>query len=131
MKLTGRYGVMVLLGCGVIALSGCATVKEGAKCVLGISTQVLEDGRKNAVTRDFNYDYNTCYDKVKEALRKIDSRTYAEDHKKHMIAVYFSGTDTTPVGLFFTEIDKDNTGLRCPLPAPSRRKLFPEGFLPR
>ena len=89
--------------------SGCATVIEGAKGVLGISTKSLEEGRKDAIAKSFNYDYSTCYAKTQAILKQIKAYIYAQDKKKSMIAIYVSATDTTPVGLFFKEIDTNNT----------------------
>lgn len=92
-------------------LSGCATVKEVGKGFLGVSTQVLEEKRADAAKKSFALDYNSCYTQVKEILKESgkESEIYAQDLKKKMIAVYFSPTDTTPVGIFFTEESPANT----------------------
>lgn len=90
-----------------IVLSGCATVQEMAKGFVGVSTRVLEDERTGALKKTFDLDYNGCYVKVKEILKGSDkakeSPIYAQDDKKKMLAVYLTGEDTTPVGIFFTE----------------------------
>lgn len=100
-----------------ISISGCASIKEGTKCLIGVSTKVLEDGRKTAVSKSFNYDYKTSYAKVNDALSAIKAYYYKKDYKRHMIAVYFSHTDTTPVGLFFKEIDANNTLIEVSSPS--------------
>jgi hypothetical protein len=109
MKATKHYSVMALLICSVIALLGCGTIKEGAKGFLGVSTRTLEEERKNAIIRTFNYDYATCYDNTLAALKHMRSYVYKKNRQEHMIAIYVSDYDTTPVGLFFKEIDKTNT----------------------
>jgi len=96
----------------LLFLSGCATVLEGAKGVAGISTKALEESRKDAVTKTFNYDYNTCYTKVKAAIKETGSYIYAQDKNKHMIAVYVSDEDATALGIFFKEIDANNTEIQ-------------------
>jgi hypothetical protein len=101
----------------VILISGCATITEGAKGFVGISTKALEDGRKNALSETFNYDYNSCYHKAKEALSGMGGYIYAEDTNKQMIALYVSAADTTPVGIFFTRIDADNTRIEVSSPS--------------
>jgi hypothetical protein len=101
----------------IILLSGCATVIEGTKGVLGISTKSLEEGRKDAIAKSFNYDYSTCYAKTQGILKQIDAYIYAQDKKKSMIAIYVSETDTTPVGLFFKEIDTNNTQIEVSSPS--------------
>lgn len=111
------YWIIGLLSYGAIGLWGCATIGETAKGIAGISTKALEDGRKEAIIKAFNYDYNTCYHKVKEALREKGSYIYAEDQKKQMLAIYVSKEDTTPVGLFFKEIDAANTQIEVSSPS--------------
>jgi hypothetical protein len=116
----------------VILMMGCATIKEAAKCVKGVSTKVLEDGRKDAIKMTLGCQYSECYSKVLEKLKQIGTYIYAEDRKKQMIAVYlhkaaepetatseteFTITDTTPVGIFFKEIDAKNTQIEVSSPS--------------
>lgn len=109
MKAIKRYCVMALLSCGIIALLGCESLKEGTRGFLGISTRALEEARKDAVVKSFNYDYATCYDETLKALKHMRAYVYKKDRQGHMIAIYVSEYDTTPVGIFFKEIDKTNT----------------------
>ena len=98
------------MGYCIIGLLGCATLWEGAKGFAGISTKSIEESRKSAILKKVKYDYNTCYSKTKEILiTHIGAYIYAEDLNRHMIAIYVSKEDTTPVGLFFKEIDAANT----------------------
>jgi hypothetical protein len=110
----------VFTGClclGAFVLCGCSTVKEGLRCVLGVSTKVLEDGRKNAVSKSFNYDYATTYKKTKDGLQVMNAYIYKEDASQHLIAVYLSSTDTTPVGIFFKTIDASTTQVEVSSPS--------------
>jgi len=109
MKAIKRYYVMALLSFGIIALLGCETVKEGTKGFLGVSTRALEEARKDAIVKTFNYDYAACYDNTLDALKHMRAYVYKQDRKEHIIAIYISEQDTTPVGFFFKEIDKANT----------------------
>jgi len=109
MKIIKRYCVIGLLCYCVTVLLGCATIKEAAKGFMGISTQSLEKARKNAIIKTFNYDYFTCYTKTLDILKRMQAHIYTQSIKKHMIAIYVSEEDTTPVGLFFKEIDAANT----------------------
>ena len=100
-------------------LLGCATIKEAAKGFAGVSTRVLEEGRKDALRKSFPINYDSCYAKVKDVLKEKDKNSpkeedkgsyiYAEDAQNKMIAVYLSETDTTPVGIFFTKEAKGQT----------------------
>ncbi len=90
-----------------LLLSGCATGNV-LKEIAGTSTQEIEDTREDAVSKVFEYDYKTCYSKVEELLKKMpDVSVYAKD--KDMIAIYYMHPDTTPVGLFFKEVDATHT----------------------
>jgi len=100
-------------------LLGCATVKEAAKGFVGVSTRVLEEKRKEALKESFVIGYDSCYAKVKDILKEKDKESpiYAEDVQKKMIGIYFSETDTTPVGIFFTEEEKGRTMVEISSPS--------------
>jgi len=100
-------------------LFGCATVKEMGKGFAGVSTKVLEDKRNDALKKSFALDYNSCLVKVKEILKEKGREydIYAEDAQKKMIAFYLSPTDTTPVGIFFSEEAKDKTLIEVSSPS--------------
>jgi hypothetical protein len=87
---------------------GCASIKETAKGIAGVSTKALEDNRGSAIVKSFSYDYFTCYTKALGILEQAGAYIYEKDIKKHIIAVYVSEVDTTPVGIFFKEADAKN-----------------------
>ncbi|OGX14752.1 MAG: hypothetical protein A2166_05550 [Omnitrophica WOR_2 bacterium RBG_13_41_10] len=90
-------------------ISGCATITEGTKGFLGISTKELEKQRKNAIIKTFAYDYFTCFTKTSDILKSINAYIYKKDIKDKLIAIYVSSEDTTPVGIFFKEISASST----------------------
>ena len=49
----------LVLGYCVIAMAGCAYVKEGTRGFLGISTKEIEDARDEAIVKIVDYDYNS------------------------------------------------------------------------
>lgn len=100
-----------------LSVSGCATVKEGAKQVIGISTKELENSRKDAIVRDMRYDYFSAYTKTLDILKGLNFYIYEQNIKKHMIAIYISQADTTPVGMFFKELDADKTRIEFASPS--------------
>lgn len=129
MKINVRF-VLTSVSCLLVTvLLGCATVKEVGKGFLGVSTQVLEQKRKDALKKSFALGYNDCYAKVKELFTKevpvkdtLDKEVvlpyiYSEDPQKKMIAIYLSSTDTTPVGIFFTAETKENTLIEVSSPS--------------
>ena len=54
----------------IMGLSGCTTAKEMGKGFMGVSTQVLEQKRNDALKKSFALGYNDCYAKVKDILAK-------------------------------------------------------------
>jgi hypothetical protein len=108
----------------VISLSGCATISEGVRCVAGVSTKVLEDTRKNAIRKTFNFDDATCDTKVREILKKTGAYIYAQNKAEKLIAIYVSETDTTPVGIFFTVVDAANTEIEISSPSADAKELM-------
>lgn len=93
----------------LILISGCASTKEVCKGLIGISTKVLEDSRKDAIKKEFDYNVAACGDKIKEILKLANSYIYWEDPQKNMLALYISESDTTAVGVFLTETGKEKT----------------------
>jgi len=108
----------------LILISGCASLNEGIKSFLGVSTKELELARKNAITKTVNYDYFSCYTKTYDILKEKGSYIYSQDINKHIIAVYLSEKDTTPVGIFFKEIDSKNTQIEIASPSTYAKELI-------
>jgi hypothetical protein len=118
-----RLKSILAAGACALLLGGCATLGEWGKGFLGISTKVLEDKRAEAIKKSFNYDYASCYGKVKEALKEIGAYIYAEDKQQQLIAIYVSEEDTTPVGLFLTQ-EGQLTRVEVSSPSKSAKELI-------
>ena len=124
MKRSKLFRLIVIFCVLSTVLLGCATVKEMGKGFVGISTKVLEDKRKDALKKSFLLEYPNCYAKVKEILKEGQGVSiYSEDSRKKMIAFYLSETDTTPVGIFFTEEAKDKTLIEVSSPSIYAKEL--------
>ncbi|OQB15794.1 MAG: hypothetical protein BWY16_00101 [Candidatus Omnitrophica bacterium ADurb.Bin205] len=116
-----RLFLFLLICC---ILSGCCGPKEAIKGFCGISTKVLEDKRKDAVARDFSLDFDTTRTKIREVLTKEGSYIYSEDLSLNLIAVFVSGTDATPVGIFLTALDVDNTRVEISSPSTYGKEII-------
>lgn len=111
----------------IALLSGCATISEDFKGVIGISTKVLEDERKNAIAKTFDYDYATCFAKVEKAIpamANVKTSVYDKSINKGMIALYYVDINTTPVGIFFKEVDKTHTEVEVSSASPTAKELI-------
>jgi len=117
--------VVCALLCGIL-ITGCANLKEVVKGFSGTSTKVLENGRKQAIARTFSYDYPVCYMQTLDILKRMGTYIYAKDATKQMVAVYVSESDTTPVGLFFKEINPGSTQIEVSSPSEYAKKLIAE-----
>jgi len=119
------------LSCWILLiLSGCASLKECAQGIAGVSTRELEDGRKDAITKILEGDYDYCYSQTKEYLKKKEAHIYTEDAKKRMIAIYVSREDTTPVGIFFRGIDASKIQIEVSSPSTYAKELIAGGLFP-
>jgi len=119
-----RILVIALLSYCIIALLGCAYLKEGTKGFLAISTKEIENVRDKAIVKVVDYDYNSCYKKVEARLLEIGSYVYAK--RDDLIAVYISQTDTTPAGVFFKKVDENKTQLEITSPAQDTKEYLAE-----
>ena len=97
--------VSILLSAGV----SCASPQTDIfKAFFAVSTRELEDLKKDALVKIFDYDYKTCYEKTLSLVGKmVDAQIYAR--KKDMIAVYCVPFNSTPAGIFFEEVDASHT----------------------
>jgi hypothetical protein len=109
-----RISAIALLGC---CLLGCASFKDHMKGLLGISTREVDAGRKTALTKTVDYDYATTYKMTLNVLNEIGSYVYAGNIGKHMVAIYRSQTDTTPVGIYFKAMSSATTQIEISSPS--------------
>jgi hypothetical protein len=108
----------------VVLASGCVSVKEAARGIAGTSTKILEETRADAAAQEFNYDYGTCYTKVKAALKEMGSYIYREEPAKQLIAVYVSEEDTTPIGIFLKTVSDTSTKVEVSSPSTYAKGLI-------
>ena len=118
--------IIALLSYCIVGFLGCASLKEGIKQFLAISTKEIENVRDEAIVRIVNCDYSSCYKKIEERLAEIGSHIYAR--RQDLIAVYISQTDTTPAGIFFKEIDEHKTELAIASPAKDTKEYLAENI---
>lgn len=130
MRILRQYTFLLLSVLMIFSACGCATLTEGLKRLVGISTQDLEKIRKNATARVFEKDYKACRKAVEKGLPKIKGAViYENDPKRDMIAIYYVDVNTTPVGIFFKEVDPAHTEIGVASEAPDAqayiaKKLF-------
>ena len=98
-------GLSMFLSAGI---SYSLTPSDVFKHFFAVSTRELEDLKKDAFSKIFEYDYKTCYKKTLDLIEKMpETQIYARD--KGMIAVYCVSLNGTPAGIFFEEVDASHT----------------------
>ncbi|MCX5679289.1 MAG: hypothetical protein NTZ95_01265 [Candidatus Omnitrophica bacterium] len=98
-------GLSILLNTRVLYSATPADVFKG---FFAVSTSELEELKKDAFSKIFEYDYKTCYEKTLALVAKMpDTQVYARE--KNMIAVYCLSLNGTPAGIFFEEVDASHT----------------------
>ncbi|MCM8796740.1 MAG: hypothetical protein NC923_02520 [Candidatus Omnitrophica bacterium] len=107
-----------------VYICGCSSFKESCRGFLGVSTKVLEDERKNAVSEEFDCLRPQCYELVKKALSDHQTYIYYEDKSKNTLALYVSEEDTTPVGIFFKDTARGKTQVEISSPSTYAKELI-------
>ena len=120
-----RNNFIFLLALVLFFCAGCgAGLRENLRGVAGISTKTLEDNLPNAAVKEFNLSYDAAYAKTKIILKEINAFIYTTDEAKKLIAVYVSEKDTTPVGIFFKEIDGGKVQIQVSSPSAYAREFI-------
>ena len=85
-----------------------ATTADVFKGFFAVSTRELEELKKDALVKIFDYDYTTCYEKTLALIEKMpETQIYAKE--KDSIAVYCVSLNSTPAGIFFEKVDASHT----------------------
>lgn len=121
--------LLITAACAGILTAGCVTggVKEAWRGFKGDSTRVLSEARPSAVAREFTFGRNDCVKKVEESLKEMHAYVYAREGE--LIAVYVTEEDTTPVGIFISAAEGEQTRIEVSSPSSFARdalsaKLF-------
>jgi hypothetical protein len=117
----GRIFLMFLI---ILFLTGCSGLKEATKGFLGVSTKILEESRTNSLKKDFSGSLADIHQKIIAALTINKSYIYKDAKSKDFIALYVSKTDTTPVGIFLTEISAVKVGVEVSSPSTDGREFI-------
>ena len=104
----------------VIHLTGCATISEPVKSLLGVSTKALEEAKVDAVGARYDCTYSECFDAVLSlgkdqavdtSIKKKYYEVFQKNYKKGFIVVMGipGQVDTTEVGVFLSEDTADKS----------------------
>lgn len=116
---------IVLLAFSVLTLSGCAMIKDIPKGIVGVSTRELDRRRPDAIKRTYDCKYEDAFDMVLKALEEKGCYVYEKNLTKHLIAIYVSEQDTTPVGIYFNS-SGHATEVEVSSPSTSAKELISE-----
>jgi len=111
-----------------IIFSGCASLQESARGVLGTSVKEVEQSRNKSVKLVIPGDYNTAYESVLSELKKEGRYIYRRDRKEHLIAFYMSNENTTVAGVFLNDLGTGKTEIEIASPSSYARNLLAESL---
>jgi len=88
---------------------------ELTKQILGVSIKSLKEEQIGRKSKVFNYDYSSCYEKTLQVLKEMGVYIFRKSKRGHYIVamnfdkVFEKCIDTTEVGVFFEEINREQT----------------------
>jgi hypothetical protein len=114
-----KYKILVLFFVCIFwpVFPGCAQIKEAAKGFAGVSIREVEEARKEAIVKRIDYGYPEAFEMMRKILKERGSYIYRQSPQEHAIFLYVSEADTTPVGIFFKEIDSTHTQIEIASPS--------------
>ena len=88
------------------AFSGCATIAETPKNIIGISTKGIENARVDATREDFRGDFTGIYDAVLGVAKDNKFHVFSQDEIRGLIVLMNvpGFVDTTEVGVFISPL---------------------------
>ncbi|MGE5279606.1 MAG: hypothetical protein ACM3L6_02535 [Deltaproteobacteria bacterium] len=120
---SGRIFGGRLLGAGalVLAVAGCAHIREAGREIWGSSIAHLERARRDARTLDVTMDRKAAFAAVEKILGESGANVYLKDREgAYLAAMGFAGhVDTTEVGVFFVSTTAHVTRLEVASMSPS------------
>lgn len=127
MRSAVKFSIFTLCVILATGMSGCATMKEGFREIIGTSTKELYAGRKDAIVKVFDRDYQSCYAKAEIVLKGM-AKVSVYDKNKEMIALFYADPNTTPVGIFFTQTGPARTQVEISSHSPSAKERLAAGM---
>jgi uncharacterized protein YceK len=90
----------------VFVLTGCATIADTPKNVIGFSTRDMEVALVKATTEDFQADFTGLFDTVLDVAKENKYYIFTQDEVRGLIVLMnIPGfVDTTEVGVFITPL---------------------------
>ena len=120
-----KITVLVLI---VFLINGCAGITEFGKTFWGSSTRVLQNARKDALSKTYERPYDVCFNAVKDILEENEARIFMEDQEKYtmLIMEIERCISTTEVGIFFVEETPDMTKVEISSISPKAKRISSE-----
>lgn len=93
----------------VLALTGCASVKDVSRNFIGISTDELEAGKTDSIYQVYPCEVSACFDAVIDIARENKYYIFMKDEVRGLIVLMNipECVDTTEVGVFFTRLSRE------------------------
>ncbi len=113
---------------GSILFSGCASVGEKMRGVLGTSIREIEASRGKSVKMVVPGDRDAVYTAVLAELKKAGRYIYRRERNEGVIAFYMSAENTTVAGVFLRGLEGGKTEIEIASPSSYARNTVREGL---
>ncbi|MEA3485378.1 MAG: hypothetical protein U9R03_01580 [Candidatus Aerophobetes bacterium] len=130
--------VKVIIGILILFLVfGHTDPVEVTKQIIGISTKSLEKEQPGGESKVFDCNYNFCYEETLEVLKEMGVYVFLENKKEHSIIamnfdkIFKKCINTTEVGIFFKEMENEQTKIDVTCANPNLVKFASEEIFSR
>lgn len=95
-----------LLLLSILVFSGCSTLSDAPRNILGFSTKEMEDARGQSVYQSYNCEFSQCFSAVLALMEESKINVFSRDEERGLIVLMGvpGVVDTTEVGVFFFQV---------------------------
>ena len=90
----------------ILVLTGCSSLRNVSRDVMGVSTDTLESGKADSIYQVYPCEIGACFDAVIEIARDNNYYIFMKDGVRGLVVLMNipECVDTTEVGVFLTEL---------------------------
>lgn len=122
------FFVLILLGLIYVFNFGCAKIIEPVQKVWGSSVEMLQEARKDAVSKVYDCPYEKCFSEIINILEEEDAQIFVQNKAKGIIVVMGikKTVATSEVGVFLTKLEEAKTKIEISSGSPKAKRITSE-----
>lgn len=112
----------------LLVINGCGHAVEFARTSWGSSIRMLENAREDAFSRQYECQYNVCFDEIINILEENEARVFIKDRDRYVIVAMDikDCISTTEVGIFFVEEAPNKIKIEVASLSPKAKRITSE-----